>query len=99
MALSSVITVYASIGNSDDKLSQTRWANFAEEFVDAITQAAEQIYGVWYSEPSSPYQNACVAFAVGSFVAEDLRATLARLRREYDQDSVAWAEVPKTEFI
>lgn len=94
-----LITVYVSIGNSDDKLTQTRWANFAEETLDAITQASEQLYGVWFSESSSPFQNACFAFSIGDLVAEDLRLALFRLRIEYDQDSVAWAVVSTTEFI
>jgi hypothetical protein len=95
-----MITIYASIGNSDDKLSQCDWADYAEQFVDAITQACEQIYGVWFSESSSPFQNACVCFETGSrAAAEELQAKLTELREQFDQDSIAWAEVPETQFI
>jgi hypothetical protein len=94
------VTVYASIGNSDDKLSQIAWSGYVEEFIHAITRESEQIFGVWYSESSSPYQNACAAFKLGSHAAaEDLEAILTELRKRYNQDSIAWAEVPETRFI
>lgn len=93
-------TVYVSIGNSDDKLCQTDWSTFAGEVVDAVTDYAEQIYGVWYSEPSSAFQNACIAATIPTpFLVDQLRTELTRIRTEYHQDSVAWAEAPRTEFI
>lgn len=91
--------VYASVGNSDDQLSQKVWSDYAEEFVNEITQAANKIFGVWFSESSSPYQNACVAFEVDRETADALRDTLTELRKFHKQESIAWAEVPETEFI
>jgi hypothetical protein len=94
------VTVYASIGNSDDRLSQRVWADYAEEFVTEIEASAEEIFGILFSEPSSPYQNACVAFQTGSrAAADDLRSALTKIRERFKQDSIAWAEVPETAFI
>jgi hypothetical protein len=92
------ITVYASIGNSDDKLTQRRWSEFADLFVTIIRAHAEQVHGVWYSRPDAPWQNACVCFEIGDDEIP-LRMELAHLAVEYEQDSIAWAEVDTTEFI
>jgi len=90
-------TVYVSIGNSDDKLSQARWSNFLHSFRECMAKFAVETYGNWVSEPSSSYQNACIAIATESPLT--LKAALRMLRVDYGQDSVAWAEVPTTEFI
>ncbi len=94
-----VKTVYASIGNSDDKLSQKRWSQFVREFVAQIQRHAQLVFGVWHSLPNSPYQNACVCFQVDSDGAQGLQLILGELRARFDQDSVAWAEVTETEFV
>ncbi len=91
-------TIYASIGNSDDKLTQRQWADLVEEFFDGIAQAAEQIHGAWFSAPDSPFQNACCCFEIGGPSAAELKISLAETAHAYDQDSIAWA-VAQTEFI
>lgn len=90
-------TVYASIGNSDDKLSQAEWSNYLHSFRECMGKFATQVYGDWTSEPSSSYQNACIAIATETPLT--LKAALASLRAEYRQESIAWAVVPDTEFI
>lgn len=92
-------TVYVSIGNSDDKLTQAEWAAFVRAFVKTMRANTTQIYGEWYSNPDSAYQNACIAAAIPDEHVGWLRAALLSLREEFRQDSIAWAEVPKTEFI
>lgn len=92
-----MITVYASIGNSDDKLSQARWSQFVRAFRDCMARAATEVYGEWLSTPDSSYQNACVAIATETPLT--LKAALVELAKEYDQDSIAWAQVAATEFI
>jgi len=91
-------TVYASIGNSDDKLTQVRWAAFHDKFNTAVRGLALQVYGDWTSPSTDPWQNACIAFAIGYETSERLRRDLAELAAEYGQDSIAWAEAD-TRFI
>lgn len=93
------ITVYVSIGNSDDKLSQREWSEYVEDFCTVMEKYAEATYGVWFSGPESRFQNACVAIAVLGDDIAALRADLLDTRETYDQDSIAWAVAPKTEFI
>jgi hypothetical protein len=98
-----VITVYISIGNSDDKLSQVEWAAYAGA-VRGLIRRVESVYsgrihGDWTSLPFSPYQNACWCIEIpDEATAETIRRTLANYAGMYRQDSIAWA-VAETEFI
>lgn len=98
--------VYVSIGNSDDRLEQNQWHAFCAAVDRTFDQAARYVgstvHGRWYSLPNEQWQNACwcVEFAddMGEIVAE-YRAELARLAGVFRQDSIAWAEAVKTEFL
>lgn len=92
-------TAYISIGNSDDKLSQVEWSRFCDETVDLVRTNATAVYGVWYSEPSSEYQNMCIAAQFRDRDVRDVKASLHAIRQHFRQNSAAWAEVPETEFI
>lgn len=91
-------TVYASIGNSDDRLTQAAWAEFHGKFSAAVRGLALRIYGDWVSPSTDPWQNACTAFEIGYETSERLRRDLAELAAEYGQDFIAWAEAD-TQFI
>lgn len=91
------VTVYVSIGNSDDKLTQERWAEFTSD-VFTVLHAAK-IHGEWYSSPTSRFQNACwcVEFqTVGD--ASKARLDLRILASVYGQEAIAWA-VAETELL
>jgi hypothetical protein len=95
-----MITVYVSIGNSDDKLTQERWALYVMRVRDLLRRHANQIHGEWYSAPDAGYQNACFCIVLrDSDLAEMVKMRLTEIREDYRQDSVAWAEVPLTNFI
>lgn len=91
-------TVYASIGNPGDKLTQARWSAFHDKFTAAVRGLALQVYGDWTSASTDPWQNACIAFEIGWETSERLQRDLAELAAEYGQDSIAWAEAD-TRFI
>lgn len=93
------ITVYVSIENSDDKLSQRDWSDYVGEFVEVMHIHAQQVYGELYSESSAAHQNACVAAAIPVHLVDELRSELIRTREGYGQDSIAWVVAPETEFI
>lgn len=103
------ITVYISIGNSDDKLSQKEWAEYYRSVSLTLHQAAATVHGQWVSEPAAAWQNACwcvelanhdVTTAAGQTMpnVEWVRERLANLACDYRQDAIAWAETT-TEFI
>lgn len=92
------LTVYISIGNSDDKLTQAEWATFYRVTNLGIRDEAEHVHGQWMSEPASAWQNACWCVEVADRNVLRLRLTLAELAQRFRQDTIAWAEAT-TEFI
>ncbi len=94
-----MITAYVSAGNSDDKLSQADWAAFVQQVRLALSGRARETHGEWYSLPDQPYQNACFCVVFADADVPLVKQELAKLREAWGQESVAWAEVPATEFI
>ena len=94
-----MITVYISIGNSDDKLSQVQWSAFVAAVRDQARHHAWEIHGEWYAAPDADFQNACFCIAVSDDEAGRLRECLVQVREHYGQDSIAWAAAQETEFI
>lgn len=92
------MTVYVSIGNSDDRLTQSEWAAFAQEVQGRVSLDASQVHGYWASSPVSPWQNACICADIPDAIAPTLKKELALIGRRYRQQSIAWA-VAETEFI
>lgn len=92
-------TVYISIGNSDDKLSQARWCAFTNALHDLLVEMAEEVHGEWFSAPDAPYQNACTCVEVHEDDEDELKRELAELAARFDQDAIAWAEAPSTSFL
>lgn len=88
------VLVYVTIGNSDNRLTQSEWAFFVGSVRAAIRRYAWTMHGEWFSEPSSSRQNACWGFQV--FIDDSSRLSLkADLRREakvWNQHEIAWAE-------
>jgi hypothetical protein len=93
------VIVYLSIGNSDDKLTQREWSEFYVRIAAEVASLASTIHGAWLSHPAVPWQNACWCLEFSNGAAEEAREVATEIRREYKQDSVAWAEVPVTDFI
>ena len=98
--------VYISIGNSDDKLTQHEWSAYAaavdRTFEHAARYEGSRVHGRWYSLPTEPWQNACwcIEFTDGmDEIVAQYRAELRRLAGVFRQDSIAWVDVPKTEFL
>jgi hypothetical protein len=92
------VTVYVSIGNSDDKLTQKEWADYLFEVDHSVMGHAAEVHGQWFSSPRSPFQNAGWCFEIGPEAAGSLRRSLARHAGRFRQDSIAWAEA-QTTFI
>lgn len=93
-----VTTVYVSVGNSDDKLTQAEWATYATHVVNTVRGYASSVHGEWYSAPASRYQNACICAEIRPDMAKHLRRDLTEARQQFRQDSIAFA-VAETEFV
>lgn len=90
---------YATIGNSDDKLSQREWSEYSTAFMAAVVELAGRVHGQWWSAPDAPWQNACACFEAEPPALTALMERLTRLRATYRQDSIAWAEAGRVLFI
>lgn len=87
-----VQTVYISIGNSDDKLTQNEWAHFVEDVRQALRTFALTQHGEWFSTADSPWQNAIWCIEIRLTMIRDLKNRLAVTAKAYRQDSIAWAD-------
>lgn len=92
------MTVYVSIGNSDDKLTQREWSYFVNAVHHAVSDfvAPGKLHGAWFSVPASPWQNAVWCFEVDR--PDELKGQLSEIAGRFGQESIAWA-VATTEFI
>ena len=93
------ITVYISIGNSDDGLSQVMWADFIHSMELALTNLAYHQHGEWFSEPTSEYQNAIWCVEVRTVMIQQLKVRLSKLAKRFKQKSIAWVEAKEVELI
>ena len=64
-----------------------------------LSGRARETHGEWYSLPDQPYQNACFCVVLADADLPLAKRELTKLRETWGQDSVAWAEVPVTQFI
>jgi len=86
--------VYVSIGNSDDGLSQSEWAEFVADVQSLL--GGVRIHGEWFSLPHVKWQNACWCIEVHD---HEYKEGLRLLAIKYRQRSIAWAVAPIPQFI
>lgn len=92
------LTVYVSVGNSDDKLTQAQWATYCNVVDIRVRRFADHIHGYWHSLPNAAWQNACWCIEIRQSEAVKLKNRLQDACADFSQDSIAWA-VASTEFI
>ena len=84
--------IYVSIGNSDDKLTQAQWSAFYCD-VDRLLEPGYLIE----IDPDLPVvpRTGLPEMSLLTW----LHSELSRLAQIWNQDSIAWAQTPVTEFI
>lgn len=91
-------TICIQIGNSDDKLTQVEWSEFAESTHRLIDGYSDEIHFSGASWNCAPWQNACWVAVINLKNLTPLKNQLKMLRKKYKQDSVAFIE-GDTDFI
>lgn len=91
-------TIYLTIGNPDNKLTQEQWSWYVKDMHALVFQWSLNTHGIWFSEASSQYQNACWCLDVMGSIIPAMKRDLAHLAHTYQQDSIAWMQ-GTTEFI
>lgn len=89
-------SIYVVIGNSDDKLSQERWAIFIKDIDVAVQGMAKHVHGVFFAAPNSPFQNACWSIIIDETDVEYVQRRLSHLASKYSQQSIVWADAETT---
>jgi hypothetical protein len=87
-----MITVTLQIGNSDNKLTQQEWHEFALWIGGKVRSYASEVYFNGASNAVAPWQNAAWVFDVEEAKIEELKYYVKDARRKFKQDSVAWTE-------
>lgn len=90
-------TIAIQIGNSDDKLTQKQWSKFCEHLV-ANCEDWGDIHFAGGSPTTTQWQNFCVVVECSTHNVTKLHSDVVQLRRENNQQSVAWLE-GETVFI
>lgn len=93
-----MLTVYVSIGNTDDRLSQGRWAMYHMDVAKMMQDYGGQITAEWFSHGTAMWQTACWRVEVPGPVIEQLKGILAGVARAYDE-AVGWAPSPEPVFL
>ena len=98
-------SIYVTIGNSDDRLTQAEWADYRASTDIVIREAVEwtggTVHGAWVSPSAEPFQNACWCFTLADPTPAVLLGLRVRLRltaEKFRQESIAWAEA-EVEFL
>lgn len=98
------------IGNTDNRLTQQRWAKFCNDlanvvdaFVDVYSAQGARLIGMWYALPNSEYQSAVCTLQLPASQTDGARGELVdmlgKLASRYEQDSIGCQWAPDTEFL
>lgn len=83
-------TVYISIGNAEDRLTQSEWSRFIQAVSTVIGTCTEIRHGDWRSIPDAPVQNACWCIEIEAKWVPWLQRQLAFIARTFQQESIGW---------
>lgn len=85
----SVVNLFIEIGNSDNKLPQAEWSAFVNEVEQVCQDLSSRIIGVYLSESSMPYQNACYHIWLHGTQFNEFERRIGLIRGIYMQESIA----------
>lgn len=102
--------VYVSVGNTDDRLPQARWASLCDDvglalYPLVVRHRLAELHGPWFTAGDAERQSAVWCLVIppenvprAQPLLGDLRLRLAVLASTYGQESVAWTS-GETELI
>jgi hypothetical protein len=90
--------VVIQIGNSDDKLTQKEWSEYANKVRASIDFCATETHFSGNSPADAPWQNSCWVAVVPVQKREFLFDELKKVAGKFRQDSIA-VMVGQTEFL
>lgn len=93
-----MLTVFVVIRNTDDHLTQGRWAMLHLDVAKMLQDAGATFHGEWHSAGAAMWQNACWCVDVPGPAVEQLKAMLAGVARAYDE-MVVWSPATQHEVL
>jgi len=91
-------TVTIQIGNTDDKLAQSRWASYVACIGECVHCHSAETHFYACSHGAERWQNACWVVTGTDRQLGRLKERITVYRQNFDQDSVAWTE-GETQFV
>lgn len=91
-------TITIQIGNSDDRLAQTKWSQFVKAVGYWVHALSKEVHFFGTSNGDSVYQNCCWVCVMDDGPMQILREHLLEIKSVYLQDSISWIE-GTAEFI
>ena len=82
-------TAVIQIGNTDNKLTQEEWAQFAQEMHFEIVLHTGRVHFSGGSDWNAPWQNACWVCDISQDKLDGLKDAVAQVRKQYNQDAAA----------
>lgn len=92
------VTATIDIGNSDDKLTQHKWASYIRNTNNIINELVAEVHFVGGTSIESAYQSYCWVATIRPDTVPTLRERLNNVRNAYNQDSIAMT-IGETQFI
>lgn len=93
------ISVYVTIGNDSDSLSQAEWVRYYDAAGAVMVSGGATIQGEWHSGPLAHWQGHCYFVQLQPGIAPRMRERLAETAQDYGQPAICWAEVPVTLYL
>ncbi len=91
-------TLTIQIGNTDDKLSQARWAKYVAAMRQVIETHSREIHFFGASAGCEPWQNAAWVLVCSESKMAKLTSAMTKIRKKFGQKAVA-VTVGETEFV
>lgn len=97
----STTTIYVSIAETENVLSQSDWARFVNAVQAQIDEGAVEVLGPWFTAPASAFRSACWNFTVEEVDIDAMKGELGLVCAEYPRTSLAWVpmDIAAMDFI
>lgn len=84
------MTLYITIGNTDNKLDQQTWHTFTQHLYKLMLLHCHTIHGEFYTQSNTPYQTCCMSGELyNEYNSGDVEKAVSELAKNFNQDSIA----------
>lgn len=93
------MTLYITIGNTDNKLDQQCWHTFTQHLYSLMLFHCHTIHGEFHTQSNTPYQSCCMSGELNEELdLENIENSVSILARNFNQDSIAMS-ISETKLV